>query len=716
MPSIQDLIQVLQRETGFERLFSLFREKYRSYERVGQSVKVTLRSPTTDEQQALEGFFGESFKGAKTITISTTKFQKAINKTVFKDAFEGYDMNDVVMMYYNGQLTSKKQEKECFSHEKDQFFQSIIERSIPDSSFYRFLLFIREHDTAARVHTLYKSNAQRLGQWLEVVASLFARLPMHEDVFLPMLAYELTGDSQALNPSADGGKMVLYALQVIDHIDHGTDIMEKLTDDQMADVFGRHRILYRPDINGEMKRKLYIYDEDEASEKTHSEELIVLEKIGAGSFAKVFRIHDVSLNKEMACKILFDKNHFRQIYGKDGDEYLQRFIREVRVLKKELDHPNVITLDKVQLQKAPFCFTMPVADCSLESWVEDNQDTTEEMRLHLFKQILTGVKYLHDQKIYHRDLAPNNILLFKSTDGSLRARIADFGLVKDHRSLSVLTRNSINGYGRGGFTAPEQMKSLAESDHLSDIYSLGALLYYVLSGQLPERRFASPTNYSFIVAKAMEDERCKRYQTISEFMKDLDESVLRRLSYGQVMFSNLIEYKQKDSTIDIHYVLECLSKARIEQPDHVYDLFVKPFLSIPSEVLALCCKYEISMIPFVEIFGRNLGNLHFHTMVLTQSDWEQIIRRIEILFLNAEDRGLKLSIIKMTLNCAFVFQVSFAHQLIGRMFEALPLDDGIAEEIAHNIEKDYLSYHEELIQILEGREYPTPIRFALNDF
>jgi hypothetical protein len=259
-------------------------------------------------------------------------------------------------------------------------------------------------------------------------------------------------------------------------------------------------------------------------------ELIVLEEIGSGSFARVYKVFDPESNKILACKVLFPRSYFRQVYGNDGDEYILRFKREVRLLKKELKHENIVEVEKIQLEGAPFWFTMPLASFSLEKWIKENRDASEDQRIKIFDQIISGVKYLHEENKYHRDLAPNNILLYE-TNNDLEVKIADFGLAKDIKSVSFFTGLSKKGYGQEDFTDPEQLNSLADSTHLSDIYSLGALLYYLLSSKLPKKRFYISVTCQSLVKRAL-DVRERRYQTVYDFENDLSE--FKRLQMNRV--------------------------------------------------------------------------------------------------------------------------------------------------------------------------------------
>ncbi|EHL06284.1 hypothetical protein HMPREF0322_03036 [Desulfitobacterium hafniense DP7] len=256
-------------------------------------------------------------------------------------------------------------------------------------------------------------------------------------------------------------------------------------------------------------------------------ELIILTELGRGSFAIVYRVFDPETEKIFACKVLFPKAYFNRKYANEGEEYILRFKREVRLLTKELQHENIISVDKIQIEGSPFWFTMPLATMTLHDLIKNNVVISQEQRLELFKQILSGVMYLHKNQKYHRDLAPNNILIFESDRGWM-VKIADFGLAKDPKSNSLVTGLSKRYYGQEHFTDPEQLNSFARANHLSDIYSLGALLYYILSRKSPSKiRYVSVACQN-IVMKAMSKPEM-RYQSIYEFERDLDEFMKQKV-------------------------------------------------------------------------------------------------------------------------------------------------------------------------------------------
>lgn len=704
--SLQELIQIFRNEKGFNTLFSLFREKYRSYGKIGKGTKVVLSNPSLYELQTLEGFFGEVYKSNKAIIVTAAKFERAILKSKYKDAFTAYDINDLLQMYFGGNLTSKNEDKYNSDKMKEQFFQYFLKESKPGSTFYRFVLFITNYKNAPFIHLMYKKNSDLLRQLLILINKLFDQLPLSGDIFLPILAYKLTDDFHALAPKSDGGKMMLFALQVLNHLDKGAEITSKPDEEKIKDILQGYGILFCPDSN-KLSQRLWISGSN--NDEDYRYQLIPLMKIGLGAFAEVYRVFDPIAKKEMACKVLFEKAYFLQWYGKEGEDYLLRFKREVKLLREKISHHNIIEIDKIQLEHDPIFFTMPLAETSLEKWLELNPTSSQETKLCIFKDILHGVAHLHNYKISHRDLAPHNILLFPQSNGTKLAKVADFGLAKDHRSISSITRYSNMSYGREAFTAPEQRRSLKNADFLSDIYSLGALLYYIFSGKSPEQRFTSFIKYQLIVGKAMEEDRFKRYQNVQELMDDINQ--LDNNS-AQNSFNSLRTYEFKDLLVDVNHVLKCLSSVYVEKPDQVQEKFVRPFLSIPSGVLMECAKNETVMIPFMLIAKVNISK----AIDCNEEEWNQVSLLMSEIYKGAQNLGLKIYSLNLILIIALEKKNPLAQTILVGIMGSLASQGKLSQQIAHIIEKEFSTYHELLISLLKDTHYPLDIRDVLNDY
>lgn len=100
--SLQQLVEIFRNIDGFNRVFLLFRQKYRSYGRITRSTKVNLKDPTSDELRVLNGFFGGAYGNEKIIPIAAGKIEKEIRNSKYRELFDGYDLNDLLKMYYGG--------------------------------------------------------------------------------------------------------------------------------------------------------------------------------------------------------------------------------------------------------------------------------------------------------------------------------------------------------------------------------------------------------------------------------------------------------------------------------------------------------------------------------------------------------------------------------------------------------------------------------------
>ncbi|MCR8844367.1 protein kinase [Paenibacillus sp. SC116] len=703
--SVEELAEVFRNERGFSALFTLFRDKYRSYGRISKGTKVVLSDLSPYQLQTLEGFFGEVYRNDKPLTITAAKFEKAIMKTKYKDSFEGLDINDLLQLYFLGNLTSKSEDKHRFEKKKELFFQSFLSLSKEESPFDRFVSFISNYQNAPSIHLMYKNKSNLLRQLLNLVKKTFDNLPVENNMFLPLFSYKLTDDFHALAPNSDGGKMMLFALQVLNHLDNGNDIILKPDKEQIIHILYGYRIIFCPYSNRLARRLWALENQNGEEQKNH---LIPLKKIGSGGFAEVYRVFDSISKKEMACKVLFEKSVFFQDYGKEGEDYLLRFKREVRLLRERISHVNIIKVDKIKLDNEPALFTMPLAETSLEKWLELNPAASEEIKLSIFKDILCGVSYLHSYKISHRDIAPHNILIFSNSDKTRLAKIADFGLARDDQSLSSITRHSNIAYGRAAFTAPEQKKSLKNADSLSDIYSLGAIMYFIFSGESPEQGFRTLIKYQPIVGKAMEEDRSKRYQTALELMDDLNNS----LAQSDYLFGSLKSYAFQDFFFDVEHVLKCLSIVNIEESNEVVEKFVRPFLSIPIDVLEECAKHETVMVPFIHIAKVNI----YRVIECNEEEWGRLSEHLNGIYKISQNLALQISTLNLILVIALEKKNPLAQAILVDIIGNLTGQDKLSQEIANIIGKEFLSSHDLLISLLRNTQYPFDIRFVLDDY
>jgi serine/threonine protein kinase len=247
----------------------------------------------------------------------------------------------------------------------------------------------------------------------------------------------------------------------------------------------------------------------------------ILSNLGSGGFGSVFLARDAWIDKKVAIKVPHRQSG-------DFDEQLQ----EPRLLAA-LDHPNIVGILTAERIEGVFFIVMEyVKGESLEAVLDREKSLDVPRALNYAVQVLKGVEHAHQAQILHRDLRPANVLISES--GAVK--VADFGtsrlLEKSHATTVI---------GSPPYMAPEQFKGRAVL--ASDIYSVGVLLYQMMTGTLPyfspnpaqiERLIAQgrctpprlrnsqiPKEISDIAMKAIAPEVSERYQRASELLEDL---------------------------------------------------------------------------------------------------------------------------------------------------------------------------------------------------
>ncbi len=199
----------------------------------------------------------------------------------------------------------------------------------------------------------------------------------------------------------------------------------------------------------------------------------IVEKIGAGGMGEVYLAQDTQLDRKVALKFL--PPHLCQ-----DEECRKRFKREAQAAAK-LDHPNIISVYEVsEYHGRPYFAMAHVEGRSLKEFVA-GKDLSVEQILELAIQICGGLHAAHERGVTHRDIKPSNILI----DSYGRARIVDFGLASV-RDADQLTKTG-STMGTIGYMSPEQVQG-KEVDHRSDLFSLGVVLYELITKQNPFRR------------------------------------------------------------------------------------------------------------------------------------------------------------------------------------------------------------------------------------
>jgi eukaryotic-like serine/threonine-protein kinase len=247
----------------------------------------------------------------------------------------------------------------------------------------------------------------------------------------------------------------------------------------------------------------------------------ILANLGSGGFGTVFLARDAWIDKKVAIKVPHRQSG-------DFDELLQ----EPRLLAA-LDHPNIVGINTAERVDGVFFIVMEyVKGESLETVLDREKSLDVPRALAYAVQILHGVDHAHQAQVLHRDLRPANVMVSESGV----VKVADFGtsrFLEKHHATTVI--------GSPPYMAPEQFQGRAVL--ASDIYSVGVILYQMLTGSLPyfspnpaqiERMVAQgrctpprvrnthiPREISDIVMKALAPDVSERYQRASELLEDL---------------------------------------------------------------------------------------------------------------------------------------------------------------------------------------------------
>jgi serine/threonine-protein kinase len=196
------------------------------------------------------------------------------------------------------------------------------------------------------------------------------------------------------------------------------------------------------------------------------------ELVGTGGMSSVYRAHDKLLERDVAIKVL------HQQFTAD-DDYVERFRREARSVA-QLSHPNIVTvIDRGDQDGRQFIVFEYVDGENLKSLVEREGPLPEVDAIRLTLQVARALGFAHEHGLVHRDVKPQNVLL----NGNGEAKVTDFGIARSLEVHGGLTQTG-TVLGTSDYIAPEQARG-ARVDAQSDIYSLGAVLYELLTGDVP---------------------------------------------------------------------------------------------------------------------------------------------------------------------------------------------------------------------------------------
>ncbi|MEW2544299.1 serine/threonine-protein kinase [Streptomyces sp. NPDC047002] len=254
-------------------------------------------------------------------------------------------------------------------------------------------------------------------------------------------------------------------------------------------------------------------------------------RLGTGAFGVVWLAHDDRLDAPVAVKVMADNWAYRM-------DVRERFLAEARLLRKGTSSGVVQVFDVGELPDERPYFVMEYADRgTLEDRLTAGAPALAES-LSLAARAARGAADLHEAGIVHRDIKPSNVLLASGGEGQERVLLADLGLAKNLAQASGLTVVA----GSAGYMAPEQAEPFDGIDARADVYSLGAVLYHLVTGSVPgppgkvlppvKVRPDVPKDVQRAVLRAMEPDRERRWPTAAAFADELDRLAGRPAAPG----------------------------------------------------------------------------------------------------------------------------------------------------------------------------------------
>ena len=258
----------------------------------------------------------------------------------------------------------------------------------------------------------------------------------------------------------------------------------------------------------------------------------ILEKVGTGGMADVYKSKDHTLNRYVAVKVL------KQEFSENAN-FVSKFRVEAQAAAG-LMHPNIVNVYDVGEEKGLYYIVMELVDgITLKKYIEKKARLSVKETTSIAIQVSMGLEAAHRNHIIHRDIKPQNIII--SRDG--KVKVTDFGIAKAATSNTITS----NVMGSVHYTSPEQARG-GFSDEKSDIYSLGITMFEMLTGRVPfngettvaiaikhiQQPMPSPCEFvpeiprslELIVLKCCEKSPDRRYQNITELISDLKQSLL----------------------------------------------------------------------------------------------------------------------------------------------------------------------------------------------
>lgn len=312
----------------------------------------------------------------------------------------------------------------------------------------------------------------------------------------------------------------------------------------------------------------------------------ILEEVGKGGMAHVYKAQCNLLNRTVAIKVL--RNDLE-----GGDEFIHRFNAEAQSAAC-LAHPNIVSIFDVGEENGLYYIVMEyIEGITLKEYIKSKGMLSSLESAEIASQICAALTVAHEKNIIHRDIKPHNIMV---TTNNL-IKVTDFGIARASNNATMQVGDSI--LGSVHYISPEQARG-GYVDGRSDIYSLGIVLYEMLTGKLPfesespiaiamkhlEETPVAPKNLcpdvsdelQDIVLKAISKETRKRYQTVSAMKSDIDViiNLLKTANEAKIQGANVSETDDTPESNFIPQIDIVNGEENIPQNDIISDEYNMP--------------------------------------------------------------------------------------------------------------------------------------------
>jgi eukaryotic-like serine/threonine-protein kinase len=258
----------------------------------------------------------------------------------------------------------------------------------------------------------------------------------------------------------------------------------------------------------------------------------ILERLGSGAMATVYKANQLSLDRMVAVKVLPRKHT-------NNEDFVKRFFAEGRAAAK-LNHPNIVGALEIGQAGETYYFVMEyVQGRSVFEDIQDKGPYSEQDALKITIDVARALEHAHEAGFVHRDVKPKNIMLTRDDT----AKLADMGLARAVSDREAAEAEAGKAFGTPYYISPEQIKGDVDVDKRADIYSLGCTLYHMVTGRVPfdgpnpsavMRKHLSqdltPVDHinhdltkglAEIIEVCMAKHRKQRYATASDLLQDL---------------------------------------------------------------------------------------------------------------------------------------------------------------------------------------------------